>query len=128
MSHPDSESLSLHNLTQILPNQSHPSLVSIPSQDNILSILHARHRADLNDVYIGQSTLLHINPLSPTQDLNDESSRSYLLPYLSPSGSSQPTDLPPQPPHLYDLAARAFFTMRRSGKTQAIVYRLVSSF
>ncbi|KAH9819734.1 chitin synthase-domain-containing protein [Melampsora americana] len=110
----NSDPISLHNLTQILPTRNATqSILSIPSEDSILSILNTRYRSDIHDIYIGQATLLHINPLGPTTDQNDQSARSYLI-----TDSSSTSN----PPHLYDLASRAFYTMRRSGKTQAIVY------
>ncbi|CAH7686592.1 chitin synthase-domain-containing protein [Phakopsora pachyrhizi] len=109
-----SNPISLINLTQIL-SQSSSAIVSVPSEESIISILHSRHRSEINDIYIGQSTLLHLNPLRPTEDLNDQSAQAYLDAFLSLDPSSAR-------PHLYHLASKVFYIMQRTGKTQAVIY------
>jgi len=99
----------LSNLTQLISDDS-----PVPSHDQLLSLLQSRHRRELHDIFIGQSILLHINPLKPTQDTNDYSSRAYHDVSLNP-----PSNLPP---HLYQLASHVFYSIKRTCKTQAIIY------
>ncbi|OAV96111.1 hypothetical protein PTTG_02136 [Puccinia triticina 1-1 BBBD Race 1] len=87
------------------------SQLTTPDSQEILSILHARHRAELHDILIGHSILLHINPLRPTQDTSDHSAHAYL------NNTSNAL-----PPHLYQLAADVSYALKRTAKTQAIVY------
>lgn len=118
MSHPHPPPHQLINLTQLLhpptsspDHQPLPPPTSPPSIDSILSILHSRHRAHLNDLFIGHSILLHTNPLSPPAHDDHQL-------YLEPSSSSAPSP----PPHLYQLAAQVLYSARRTCKTQAIIY------
>ncbi|KAA1078742.1 hypothetical protein PGTUg99_006148 [Puccinia graminis f. sp. tritici] len=99
----------LSNLTQLISND------EPPSTQELLSVLHSRHRAELHDILIGQSILLHINPLKPTQDINDQSARAY-------EQQQQQQSSNPLPPHLYQLASDVSYSLKRTAKTQAIIY------
>ncbi|PLW29013.1 hypothetical protein PCASD_18637 [Puccinia coronata f. sp. avenae] len=102
---------SLSSLTQLIIED---DAATVPSDEQLLSLLHSRHRAELHDIFIGHSILLHINPLKPTQDTSDHSSREYQERALNP-----PSNLPP---HLYQLSSDVFYSLRRTCKTQAIIY------
>ncbi|KAH9468950.1 hypothetical protein Pst134EA_009475 [Puccinia striiformis f. sp. tritici] len=100
--------MDISNLSQLI---SPGSTGAPPSDEQLISILQSRHRAELHDIFIGQSILLHINPLKPTQDINDQSARAY-----------QEEPAQNLPPHLYQLASNVFYSIRRTCKTQAIIY------
>ncbi|KAI9630843.1 hypothetical protein KEM48_013613 [Puccinia striiformis f. sp. tritici PST-130] len=99
--------MDISNLSQLI---SPGSTGAPPSDEQLISILQSRHRAELHDIFIGQSILLHINPLKPTQDINDQSAS------LPGRTCSELT------PHLYQLASNVFYSIRRTCKTQAIIY------
>lgn len=105
------------NLTSLLASTSSASTVSIPSDDSLVSLLGARYRNELFATYLGDTTLVQLNPLRPTGDVGDENAARYEAGYKG----VQDAGIPRQP-HLYDLAVRVFFTMRRTGKSQGIVY------
>ncbi|GAA6061761.1 hypothetical protein JCM10212_000741 [Sporobolomyces blumeae] len=108
----------VHNLTAILPSTG-PATVSIPSPDALVHLVAQRTRHHLHSTYVGDSTLVVVNPLEVTPDQSDASQaeyehRAYRL--RSGKGGDDPV------PHAYDLACRVYLTMRRTGETQSVLF------
>lgn len=114
-----SDPTAVHNLTALLASTASASTVSIPSDDSLVSVLQSRYRNDLFATYLGDTTLVQVNPLRATDDVNDERAEWYAGAYRPGTGGET------RQPHLYDLAARVFLTMRRTGKSQGVVYTYV---
>ncbi|KAJ8651737.1 hypothetical protein O0I10_012704 [Lichtheimia ornata] len=94
------------------PNQS-------VSEDTIANFLSSRYKR--NQVYTraGHSNLIVINPYQPLEAVNDATLQTYAdVGYRDVSENK-----PMLQPHVYDLAARAYFHMRRTGEDQSIVLR-----
>lgn len=110
---------SVHNLTSILPTPSANS-VSLPSIDSITHLVAQRLRHHLHSTYVGDSNLVVVNPLQVTADQSEASKAEYEdRAYRVRRGRGGEDTLP----HAYDLACRAYLTMRRTGETQSIIYR-----
>ncbi|GAA5897015.1 hypothetical protein JCM6882_007333 [Rhodosporidiobolus microsporus] len=106
------------NLTQLLP-ASPAAHLSIPSVDSLVQLLAARYRRDLGATYVGDSTLVVLNPLETKADVSEASKaeyedRAYRL--RAGAGGEQVQ------PHAYDLACRVYYAMRRTAESQSIVY------
>ncbi|GAA5984815.1 hypothetical protein JCM5350_004246 [Sporobolomyces pararoseus] len=109
---------SVHNLTSILPPPSANS-VSLPSIDSITHLVAQRLRHHLHSTYVGDSNLVVVNPLQITADQSEASKAEYEdRAYRVRRGKGGEDTLP----HAYDLACRAYLTMRRTGETQSIIY------
>jgi chitin synthase len=97
-----------------------------PSEDTILSVLQARARSDEYYTRLGSTTLVAINPLRTLTNLNDASAEAYVKQCYSDANWEERAAPHPDealPPHPYELALRAYHKMRRTGSSQAIVYR-----
>lgn len=104
----------LHDLTSLV-TASGPH----PTEDTLLSLLHARFRLDLPYAFIGSSNLLVVNPLKSLANCNDASAADY-----EEKTYRDVTDAPSTlPPHLYELASRAYLVMRRTGQSQSVIFR-----
>ncbi|SRR6266702_1148401 len=101
------------------------STVVYPTDDAILQVLQASFRVDRPYFRINTSHFIVVNPYKSLANTNDNTAKEYeercYKDTSPPSGSPQP----PLPPHLYDLAARAYLLMKRRGESQAIVFRYV---
>jgi hypothetical protein len=110
---------SIHNLTSLLPPASSNTL-SIPSVDSLTHLIAQRLRNHLHSTYVGDSNLVVVNPLQVTSDQSEASKAEYEdRAYRLRQGKGGEDTLP----HAYDLACRAYLTMRRTGETQSVVYR-----
>ena len=103
------------------------STVVYPTDDAILQVLQASFRLDRPYSRINTSHIVVVNPYKSLANTNDNTAKEYeercYKDTSSPTGSFQP----PLPPHLYDLAARAYLLMRRRGDSHAIIFRYVST-
>jgi chitin synthase len=119
MASPPSPALGSGDLVDIVSSSA--STVVYPTDDAILQVLQASFRVDRPYFRINTSHLVVVNPYKSLANTNDNTAKEYeercYKDTSSPSGSSQP----PLPPHLYDLAARAYLLMRRRGESHAII-------
>jgi chitin synthase len=120
------EAISSGELTDLVVSSSSSTTV-YPSDDNILSVLQARFRADLPYTRIGASGLVVVNPLKVLANVNDASAQEYEE--RNYKDTSLPTADAPKAlqPHLYDLAARVYLLMLRRNESQSIIFRCVIS-
>lgn len=97
-----------------------------PTEDDIVRILQQRFRADLPYTRISSSTLLVVNPLRNLSNLNDASAEDYRRrTYADAEWEKGQKDSPETalPPHPYELASRAYHMMRRTSRSQAVVFQ-----
>lgn len=100
------------------------STPSGPTEESVASLLQSRFKRDLPYTRLGQSTLVVVNPFKPLELLNDATLNSYAeAGYRDVSGQSIQLQ-----PHVYDLATRVYFHMRRSGEDQSIILRYPHQF
>jgi chitin synthase len=113
---------------ELLDLVSHSGQATVyPSDDTILSVLHARFRSDLPYSCIGTTNLVLVNPYKTLANVNDVSAQEYH------DRSYKDTALPigdaPRPlqPHPYEMAAKIYLIMRRRNESQALIARYVFS-
>ncbi|KAG8855852.1 hypothetical protein FRB96_006674 [Tulasnella sp. 330] len=117
MSGPTKDPTAVHDLTDLV--QASGSSTVYPTEDTLLSLLNARFRLDLPYTFIASSNLLAINPLKSLASSNDASAADY-----EEKTYRDVTDTPSTlPPHLYELASRAYLVMRRTSQSQTVVFR-----
>lgn len=112
------------DLTSLINTQA--TNVSLPSEDTIVSALQQRFRADLPYARISSDTLLVVNPLRTLANLNDASAEEYRQKtYADAAWEQQQKESPDKalPPHPYELAARVYYALRRTARSQAVVFR-----
>lgn len=110
---------SLHDLTTLASSSDAP-----PSSQEVVSTLQQRLRSELPYTRLSSSTLLVVNPLRNLANLNDASAEDYRQRCYADADWEQQQKSSPDaalPPHPYELAARAYHMMRRTGEDQAIV-------
>ncbi|GAA6030105.1 hypothetical protein JCM8097_009260 [Rhodosporidiobolus ruineniae] len=108
------------NLTHLLPSTATPAGVSsIPSADSLVQLLATRYRHDLTATYVGDTNLVVVNPLEPKADVSEASKAEYENRAYRLRTDHGGDDVQP---HAYDLACRAYYSMRRTGESQSIVY------
>jgi chitin synthase len=96
-----------------------PATGQIPSEDSISSLLSSRFKRNQPYIRAGNSNLIVVNPYQPLEILNDATLRSYAdIGYRNIADNKSFMQ-----PHVYDLAARVYFHMRRTGEDQSIVLR-----
>ncbi|KAH9006852.1 glycosyltransferase family 2 protein [Lactarius hatsudake] len=121
MASPPSPAIGSGDLVDLLSPST--STIVYPTDDAILQVLQASFRVDRPYFRINTSHFIVVNPYKSLANTNDNTAKEYeercYKDTSPPSGSPQP----PLPPHLYDLAARAYLLMRRRGESQAIVFR-----
>ncbi|ORZ12657.1 chitin synthase-domain-containing protein [Absidia repens] len=88
-----------------------------PSEDAILHLLQSRFKHGLPYTRLGHSTLIAVNPYQPLDLLNDATLQSYADVCYRDLSESKPI----MQPHVYDLAAKVYFHMRRTGQDQSII-------
>ena len=71
---------------------------------------------------LGPSSLVTVNPYRSTPIDADALVHEYVAESWAVDGRTERL-----PPHIWQLACRAYFYMRRTGQDQAIVFRCVSS-
>lgn len=110
-----------YNLTSLVPNAT-TSAVHLPSADAIVSLLAARYKQEYTSTYIGDSTLVVVNPLRILADASDASKAEYeeRAYNLRQGGGGEAVQ-----PHAYDLACRVYLMMRRTGESQGVLFRWV---
>lgn len=97
-----------------------------PSEDSITNLLSSRFKRNQPYTCIGHSNLIVVNPYQPLEILNDATLKSYAdIGYrnVNTDKSTTATNLTFMQPHVYDLAARVYFHMRRTGEDQSIILR-----
>ena len=89
-----------------------------PSEESVAALLQARYKRDQPYTRAGHSNLIVVNPYKTLELLNDHTLQAH-------ADAGYRNVLPKQPmsPHVYDLAARVYFHMRRTGEDQSIILR-----
>ncbi|RKP05556.1 P-loop containing nucleoside triphosphate hydrolase protein, partial [Thamnocephalis sphaerospora] len=90
--------------------------LSKASADAILRTLRDRYVKDTVYARIGTRTLVSVNPCCPLSSFNDATCDAYIAEYRDTS-----KQLRVSTPHLYQLIAHAYLTMRRTNSDQSIV-------
>ncbi|CEI86116.1 Putative Chitin synthase [Rhizopus microsporus] len=90
---------------------------SPPSEDNITHLLQTRFKRNQPYTRLGHSTLIVVNPYQPLEILNDVT----LSTYADIGYRNIVENKPFMQPHVYDLATRVYFHMRRTGEDQSII-------
>jgi chitin synthase len=106
--------LETHDLTALISSSAGSTVY--PNEETILGILQTRFRADEPYVRIAGTTLLVVNPLKALASVNDLSAAEY-------AKLARAVEKPNLQPHVYELAARVYAMMRRTGTPQSIVFR-----
>ncbi|CAG8759626.1 8704_t:CDS:2, partial [Racocetra persica] len=101
------------DLVQLLPANNVP-----PSEEEIISFLSARFKADLPYTRINDSSLVVINPNKPLESMNDASAKEYADQWYKNTTGEKIT----LQPHIYELAAKVYFHMRRSAEDQCVIF------
>lgn len=92
---------------------------SAPTEDNISYLLQSRFKHSQPYTRLGHSTLIVVNPYQPLEILNDVTLNTYAdIGYRNIAENKIFMQ-----PHVYDLAARIYFHMRRTGEDQSIILR-----
>jgi len=128
-------STSSNDLLSLITSSSTSTLY--PTDDSILQFLQSRFRNESPYSRLSSDNLIVINPLRTLSNLNDQSSEDYRIKCYSnkdwesrsggsgsgigSSGNGHPDNA--MPPHPYELAAKVYNMMRRTGKSQGVVYR-----
>ncbi|KAI8977542.1 chitin synthase-domain-containing protein [Mycotypha africana] len=107
-----------------MQEESHTDLVSlytndktIPTEEAVAIFLENRYRRNLPYTQLGYSTLVVVNPYQTLELLNDDTLRSY-----AEIGYKDLTEQRPSlQPHVYDLATKVYFHMRRTGEDQSVI-------
>lgn len=90
-----------------------------PTEDAILNFLSNRYTRKLPYTQLGYSTLVVINPYQHLELLNDATLNSYAdIGYRDLSDEK-----PLLQPHVFDLATKVYFHMRRTGEDQSVILR-----
>jgi len=110
----------MHELTRLISTSNNTSIY--PTDDSILSLLHARFRHDQPYTRLApsSSTFVVVNPFKRLHNLDDESQREYKARCYD---STDDRSKPPLQPHPYQLAASIYTSMQRRNQAQAIVFR-----
>jgi chitin synthase len=110
---------SVTNLTSLV--HSTATSTTHPTPDVLLTTLQSRSRLDLPYTWIGDSTLLVVNPLRGLGSASDESAKAYAERTKATDGGDDERGQP----HLYELAGRVWRMMKRCGEDTVVVYRCV---
>ena len=115
----------IQELTRLISTSNNTSIY--PTDDSILSLLHARFRHDQPYTRLApsSSTLVVVNPVKHMRNLDDESQREYKARCYDADSTDNPGRRPPLQPHPYQLAANIYSFMRRRNQSQAVVFRSV---
>lgn len=92
--------------------------------DAVVAALQQRFRADQPYSRLGAATLVSVNPLRTLANLNDASAETYRT-HTYAEANWEPQGRDPAevlPPHPYELAARVYHAMRRTRRSQALVF------
>ena len=92
-----------------------------PSEEAVSNMLASRYKRTLPYTQLGYSSLIVVNPYQPLELLNDATLRSYAdIGYKDLSEKK-----PALQPHVYELATKVYFNMRRTGEDQSVILRYV---
>ncbi|KAI7898908.1 chitin synthase [Cokeromyces recurvatus] len=100
------------DLVSLCPNNG-----SLPSEERISNLLANRFKHNLPYTQLGFSTLIVVNPYQPLELLNDATLRSYAEIGYKDLSEQKPL----LQPHIYDLATKVYFHMRRTGEDQSVI-------
>jgi chitin synthase len=92
---------------------------STTSDEEIVQLLGARHKAGLPYTRINSSSLVVVNPYQPLECMNDASAKDYAEQWYRNLSGNKPS----LQPHIYELAARVYLHMRRSAEDQCVIFR-----
>ncbi|KAF8748537.1 DEK C terminal domain [Rhizoctonia solani] len=106
--------LETHDLTALISSTGGSTVY--PNEETILNVLQTRFRADEPYVRIAGTTLVVVNPLKALASVNDLSATEY-------AKLSRAVEKPQLQPHVYELAARVYAMMKRTGIPQTVVFR-----
>ncbi|QRW16570.1 chitin synthase [Rhizoctonia solani] len=106
--------LETHDLTALISSTGGSTVY--PNEETILNVLQTRFRADEPYVRIAGTTLVVVNPLKSLASVNDLSATEY-------AKLSRAVEKPQLQPHVYELAARVYAMMKRTGIPQTVVFR-----
>ncbi|CAG8463565.1 8890_t:CDS:2 [Paraglomus occultum] len=101
------------DLTQLLASAN-----SSTSDEEVVQLLGARHRADCPYTRISASCLVTVNPYKPLECMNDVNAKEYAEQWYKDTSGNK-TNLQP---HIYELAARIYLHMRRSAEDQSVIF------
>ncbi|CAG8714690.1 3246_t:CDS:2, partial [Acaulospora morrowiae] len=101
------------DLVQLLSNTGVP-----PSEEEIITFLSARFKADLPYTRINASSLVIVNPNKPLEIMNDLSAKEYADQWYRDTSSENST----LQPHIYEFAAKIYLHMRRSAEDQSVIF------
>ncbi|QRW02326.1 chitin synthase [Ceratobasidium sp. AG-Ba] len=107
--------LETHDLTALVSSTQGSTIY--PNEETLLGVLQTRFRADEPYVRIAGTTLVVVNPLKALASVNDLSAAEYAK--LARAGAEKPH----LQPHVYELAARVYAMMKRTGVPQSVVFR-----
>ncbi len=117
---PSSTSItSLTSLTSLITSTANSK--THPSPDLLLQTLHSRSRSDLPYTYVGDTTLIVVNPLRALASGSDESAKAY----AERTKEVRVEEREVGQPHVYELAGRVWGLMRRRREDQVVVFRWV---
>ncbi|KAG8739227.1 hypothetical protein FRC10_005858 [Ceratobasidium sp. 414] len=109
--------LETHDLTALVSSTGGSTIY--PNEEAILGVLQTRFRADEPYVRIASTTLVVVNPLKALASVNDLSAAEY-------AKLARAVEKPRLQPHIYELAARVYAMMKRTGNPQSVVFRGVT--
>jgi Myosin head (motor domain) len=112
----------MQELTRLISTSNNTSIY--PTDDSIISLLHARFRHDQPYTRLApsSSTFVIVNPFKHMPNLDDESLREYKARCYD---ATDDNSKPPLQPHPYQLATSIYSFMRRRNQSQAVVFRCV---
>ncbi|ORE08046.1 chitin synthase [Rhizopus microsporus var. microsporus] len=87
-----------------------------PTEDSICSLLEARYKLNIPYTQLGYSNLIIVNPFQPLELLNDATLKLY-----ADVGYKDIHDKKPLQPHIYEMATKMYFCMRRTGEDQSVI-------
>lgn len=93
--------------------------------NQILQQLKVRYNADQPYVNLGSHRLIVLNPHKPLDLLNDATLEIYGQHGYKNISYQQPQDEQRLEPHIYELATKVYFLLRRRNEDQAIMLRYV---
>lgn len=113
------------DLTSLISTSS--SSTVYPTDDSITSFLQSRFRNDIPYSRLSDSNLIVINPLRTLANLNDQSSENYRInTFQNVNWEKEQAAINPangMEPHPYELASKVYLMMRRTAKSQGVVFR-----
>ena len=112
----------MQELTGLVSTSNNTSIY--PTDDSILSLLHARFRHDQPYTRLApsSSTIVIVNPFKFLRNLDDDSQREYKA-RSNDTTDDRDRSKPPLQPHPYQFAANIYSFMRRRNQSQAVIFQ-----